>query len=99
MSLLQDKLNFAAAKQAHFDNADYRETGSTSKAKAFMTACTRLIGLLPKTQSHGERGGESVTFDIRELREQIADAKQFVSTKATSAGGFSQLRTVGDYCR
>lgn len=99
MPSTQDVINFRAAKQAYWDNADYEETGSLPKALAFRTAVRRLIGILPRTQTHGDRGGESITFDIPELRRQLDDVKTFVTAKSGTPGGFSFIDVEKEYCR
>ena len=70
---------FESATQAYIDNADYQETNSTAKAKLFITAVRKLIGLRPSSGQHG--GGESserYQFDLRTLELQKKEAQSFL---------------------
>ena len=86
------------AETAYHDNADYRATGSVTKAAAFMTACTRLLQLIPKRTAHGGRGGEETEFDPPVLQAELRRAEQWHSrhqANATPRYGFVHFENFG----
>jgi hypothetical protein len=74
------------ARDAYLENADYAETGSVAKARAFATACRRLLVLLPKKAGHG-RGAEEVEFDPLQIRAEREECEKFVKVASASANG------------
>lgn len=65
-----------AAKQAYYDNADYVAEGSVAKAKAFMSACARLLILLPASAA---QGGESISISVNLLPAQQDAARKWLA--------------------
>jgi len=70
---------FAALRAAYDENASYLEDGSAAKARAFITACRRVLMHLPKRVNAGGGGGEEVEMEVRVLQDQIADAQAFLT--------------------
>jgi len=83
-----DAANFAVAKQAYFDNADFREVNSRTKARKFVTACTRLL-FIPATFEHGD---EKAQFDLRTLNTQRVSAQSWLSSPTRQIGYFEFCR-------
>jgi hypothetical protein len=69
---------------AFSDNADYEETQSLPKARAFVTACVRLIGVIPQSQSDQ---GSSVAYSIPQVQALMQRAQNWIVANQTSAGG------------
>jgi hypothetical protein len=88
---MSDATNLADAKAAHYENADYEETGDATKARAFVTACRRLIGLLPARMTKGGREVGESEFDLQRLEQQLAAARLWLSTQASAAVSGSSL--------
>lgn len=67
--------------EAYHDNADYEETNSLTKCKAFITACRRLLspGVSPKRNVHGGRGAEELELDLTVIQSQLGAAQQWQS--------------------
>lgn len=74
---------FDQAVDAYLDNADFEETRSIAKAKAFLTACVRLSVLLPQSASDQ---GSSQSFDMASVADNKRRAQEFISSWDTSAG-------------
>ncbi len=79
-----------AALDAYLANADYFETGSVSKAKAMITAYTRLVGIVPTLSSQGSRHVNDMRENLKIWAAAIRDAKEFVV--ANSGGDGSGVR-------
>ena len=73
MATAADKLNLDTARQDYHDNADWDSPFNLVKARAFATACRRLIGMLPEQSS---RGSESLRFNLPVLQAQLAEVKK-----------------------
>jgi hypothetical protein len=72
---------FDAALQAYLDNAGYAENNSVTQAKAFVTACRKLLMLQPKA-THSREGGLETSPE--EINAQMTMAIQFISANDTS---------------
>lgn len=70
--------------QAYHDNADYEEMAEVAKAKAFVTACRRLLTTLPAESGTRE---SNVRIDTKLVAEQLKAATDWVA--ANDAGGTS----------
>jgi len=84
--------DYTDARDAYLANADYAETGSTDKAAAFVTACRKLIGLLPSEV----QGGASRTRsdeNLRQLREEISEAQQWIDAVGMAASSAAVVHT------
>jgi hypothetical protein len=78
-----DQSTFDDAVSAYVANADYAEAGSLAKARAFQTAATQLLVLLPRAAAMG--GGMSSEFDHQSVRAALADAKGYIAANDTSS--------------
>ena len=65
-------------------NADFDETASATKAKAFVTVCRKLLVKLARGVQTGGAGGERVEMDPRLIREEMLAAKKWLLS--TDAG-------------
>lgn len=63
------------AETAYLDNCDYRETGSVAKAKLFVTACRKLVILLPTVT---QKGPNSVSLNVSLVQKQLDEAQEFL---------------------
>lgn len=73
----------ATVRQSYVTYADYEETGSQASCKAFITACRRLLALLP-TASGGAQS-TSFEFDVSQIRSELEAAQNWLATNQTSA--------------
>ena len=71
----------AEIEAAYVDNADYAESDSTTKAKAFIQACRILLIKRPRRASHGP---ESIAIDHSVIRAQLDEAAQWLRSHADS---------------
>lgn len=80
--------DFTDARTAYLANADYAETGSAVKAAAFVTACRKLIVLLPTATQEGE-SSSGFGGNLSQLRAEIDKAEGWLAANSTapSVGG------------
>lgn len=64
----------ATAEAAYFSNADYAEVRSVSKARAFVTACRKLL-LAPSSMV---KGSNSISSRIDLFRDELRDAQKWL---------------------
>lgn len=69
-----------AAQLAYAENADYEESGSVAKAKLFITACRRMLGLRPSDISDAT---SRMTF--QSIEKQMNAAQAYVVANDTAA--------------
>lgn len=67
---------------ALLDNADFEETGSVSKARAFITAATRFFILSPASSSDQ---GSSMAMGLPQIQNLMVRAQAYVAVNATGA--------------
>ncbi len=67
-----------AIENAFNDNADYHETNSVSKARAFVSACRRFCAFIPTSTM---KGPNSVSIGISEVRMLMKDAEDWLITR------------------
>ena len=85
---------FSEAADAYLDNADFEETGSLAKAKAFVTACVRLSILLPASASDQ---GSAQSFNTADIQANKQRAQTFIAANARgSSARFLSVNT-GDF--
>jgi len=85
----------AEAQTAYLANADWAETGSSTKAKTFVSACRALLLLMPTQAAQGD---VSTQFDIKQIAAQMDAAQQYVNDTVAGGGGmvdtsFEDFRT------
>jgi hypothetical protein len=100
VSTLSSTSTLDQIKAAYADNASYAEDASTTKAKAFITACRLLLLKLPKRAVHGGRGGgEEIELDLTLIAEEMKQANAWLSAAATiEYGGAGYVHVdVGDF--
>ncbi len=85
---------YDAAKLAYYDNSDYREDSSRTKALAFVTACTRLADLQPMSAS---RDGQATSKES--LMAQQRRAEDWLTANPGSSGNGSLRVRFGDFQR
>jgi hypothetical protein len=73
---------FDEVADAYLDNADFEETNSLVKARAFVTACVRLTVLLPSSASDQ---ASSHSFDMAQIAADKARAQAFIAAGAQGA--------------
>lgn len=79
MSTLSSASTPDEVQDAYLDNASYAEDGSVAKAKAFVTACTMLLLLIPKMAKQSFRHEIQTNIDL--IYEQMQGAQRFVANK------------------
>lgn len=81
--------DFATLAQAYYDNADYEETSSPSKCRAFITTCRRLLSpaMSPKRTVHGGRGAEEIEIDLAIVRAELVSAQEWIADYEAATGG------------
>ena len=80
-------VSLITAQSAYLDNADYDEDNSTSKAKAFRTACRQLIILLPASAMRGAGGNQqTVGFRTEEVRKSLSEVELWLTLNDTGSG-------------
>ena len=92
MSTLSSSSTDIEVQAAYDDNASYQEDGSQVKAHAFITACRFLARRLPMSAA---RDGQSATRES--LREEIADAKNWLASNPGTSGAGSLRVRYGDF--
>lgn len=63
------------------DNADFEESGSVAKARAFATAATKYLILKPTSQSNQS---SSLSWDNNQIQALIARARDYIAANSTS---------------
>jgi hypothetical protein len=90
--------DFATLAAAYDTNADYEETSSATKARAFITACRRLLSpaVSPKRNVHGGRGAEEIELDLTIVRAELVAAQEWLADYVASTGGDNVVHV--DFC-
>lgn len=89
MATLSSTSTLAQIQAAYDDNASYAEDGSVAKAKVFVTACRLLLRRTPSGVTHG---AGSVSMDVNQIRQELEDARQYISANGNSStGGVQQF--------
>lgn len=76
-------------RDALWDNADFEEVGSVTKAKAYITAATRWLALEPASQSDQ---GSSLAFAPAQVERIMQRARAFVAANNNSSASTSGVR-------
>lgn len=71
------------------DNADFEESNSVTKARAFITAATRYLIMTPASQSDQ---GSSLAMGLAEVQKLLAAARLFVSQSSTDSQETTRVR-------
>ena len=91
-STLSSSSTDAEVWAAYDDNASYQEDSSRSKAQAFITACRVLARRNPMSAG---RDGQTVTRES--LREEVAEAQEWIQANPGSSGSDSSRVRFGDF--
>lgn len=65
------------------DNADFEESGSVTKAHAFVTAAKRFLLFSPQTQSDE---GSTLTMSVTQIENMMNQARNFITANSTASG-------------
>lgn len=76
-------------RDALWDNADFEEVSSVTKAKAYITTATRWLALEPTSQSDQ---GSSLSFAPAQVERLMQRARAFVAANANSSSSSSSVR-------
>ena len=71
------------------DNADFEETASVTKARAFITAATQFLILSPQSQSDQ---GSSLTMSVAQIENLLKRARGYVEKNATDSASGTRVR-------
>ena len=72
----------ATVRQSYVTYADYEETGSQASCSAFITACRRLLMMLP-TATTGPMSTEA-EFSVESIRQALEAAQSWLAANPTS---------------
>lgn len=78
------------------DNADFEESGSLTKAKAFITAANRFFILVPEETRNQE--GHSARMSVSAIQELLNRARAYVAANETTNQA-SRVLHPGDFFR
>lgn len=82
---------FEDAFQAYLDNSSWEETANVAMAKAFVTACRKLLAF-PTVHSNNST---STQFDRKTVENELLRARQFIASSsngpANGMGGSRQF--------
>lgn len=87
MSTLSSTSTLAEIQAAYDNNASWFEDASTTKARAFATACRMLIRRMARRASTGGGTGEMVEMDLGLLRDEMNAAVEWLSANDSSRSG------------
>ena len=87
--MANDNYPLTQVQEDLLDNADFEESGSVSKAKAFITAAKRWLILRPQSSSHQ---GNSLSMDVNQVRQMLSRAQSYVAANDTSSAANSNTR-------
>lgn len=73
----------AAIRQAYVTAADYEETGSQADCKSFITACRRLLVMLPAESEGSDRS--RLKFEIAEITKAMEYAQNWLAANPGSS--------------
>lgn len=76
-------------RDALHDNADFEETGSVAKARAYITAAVRFLSLEPMNQSDQ---GSSLQYAAQQINDQLKRARAFVAANDDSSTDTTRVR-------
>lgn len=71
------------------DNADFEESASVAKARAFITAATQFLILSPQSQSDQ---GSSLTMSVQQIENLLKRARSFVEQTDTSSATSTRVK-------
>jgi len=77
----------AAARAAFFDNADYEEDADQTKAKAFVTACRKLLALPMTRTAQGGRDGNEMELDPSQIHKLMDEARRWLAQELAAGEG------------
>lgn len=87
MSTLSSASSLDEIKAAYADNASYVEDDSTSKARAFVTACRLLLLRMPRRTVHGGRGSEELELQPELIQGELQRAETWLAARPAAGGG------------
>jgi hypothetical protein len=76
--------DYSDARDVYLANADYAEKGSANKAAAFVTACRKMIVLLP-SEVQGGTSRTKADENLRQLREEMEQAQRWLASNGTNS--------------
>lgn len=76
-------------RDALWDNADFEESGSVAKARAYITAATRWLSLEASSQSDQ---GSSLGFSVQQLENRLRRAERYVSANQSTTANTARVR-------
>ena len=82
-------ITYASVETALLENADFEETASLTKAKAFVTACNRFFVLMPASQ--GDQG-TSMAMGLPQIQALMARAQSYIKANDSANNSTSHVR-------
>lgn len=77
----------AAARTAYLDNADYEEDASVTKAKAFITACRKLLAVPITRTANAGRDGNELELNPELLARMLDEARRWLAAELSASSG------------
>lgn len=93
--VLNLRTELETVQQAYLDNADYEEVASVTKAKVFVSACRKLLLLLPQMTRQASRF--ELQIDTKVIPEALKHAKDWISSVSGSAAGAVRAFSLTDF--
>jgi hypothetical protein len=87
--------NIEAARQAYYDNADYLESSDVAKARAFSTACRRLLMFQPSRARAGGANGNEMWIDVQSIKAELDAVTKWLRLNDTGNSFAGQAITHG----
>ncbi len=85
MSTLDSSSTITEVYAVYDDNASWEEDGSTTKAKAFVTACRFMLRHAEEASRGGDRTTVSQKFNYEAIRAGMMDAKKYIAEQAAGS--------------
>jgi hypothetical protein len=82
-----------AARQSYFDNADYLESSDVVKARAFSTACRRLLMFQPSRSRAGGANGNEMWIDTQAIKAELDAVTKWLKLNDSGASFGGQAIT------
>jgi len=79
----------ASIQQTLLDNADYSVEGSVAKAKAFVTAATQMLIVLPQSSANQ---ATSVAYSVDQIRQLKNEAEEWLAANDPVQNASSSTR-------
>lgn len=77
----------SAARTAYLENADYEEDASVTKAKAFITACRKLLAVPITRTANAGREGNELELNPELIAKMLDEARRWLAAELAATSG------------